>query len=478
VVRAEPIAALYETSKLRDQKYITQRMYETALFIEAVMRGEGGIEILSDIRPAFDENLASAVNNVDPQGGWHWEGRRLVRTDEKKSDFAGDEMQKISEQLESLEKESKPGRYFWGAGYITAKKVRFLHASMRYMLQFPERFPMLQKARPKDGKFDSLAEAHGSSLKPWDVKNKGIPINQEQEAFALLTFSYTIVEGLDKWGCGLTREEEVAYLHLWKVVGYLMGVQEELLSDQPDECRSLMKKILEREGASTENGYIMTQALINWLKDYLPPTLGMDEYLSPYLMKWQMGDQAALVIPAKEMAKTNVLWRKTIFYGVINFLRGYNRINSYLMRRHGGAPSPMFKMIYESTLLIIHSLRSAYERRPYYVPVNPTQWMRSYGATPAFMQRLLIWRRSMFNTLGFGVGLAIFARCLFVATVGLAIFDCWRETVLAGVAGLLAYFLSHAVLYRKLPGTYESRPKLSEQDLIISETESRTESNV
>ena len=28
-------------------------------------------------------------------------------------------------------------RYLWGKGYITAKKVRFLHASMRYMLLNP-----------------------------------------------------------------------------------------------------------------------------------------------------------------------------------------------------------------------------------------------------------------------------------------------------------------------------------------------------
>ena len=40
--------------------------------------------------------------------------------------------QDVHDEVERLRNKSK--RYLWGKGYINAKKVRFLHAAMRYML--------------------------------------------------------------------------------------------------------------------------------------------------------------------------------------------------------------------------------------------------------------------------------------------------------------------------------------------------------
>ena len=63
----------------------------------------------------------------------------------------------------------------------------------------------------------------------WDVRENGVPINQEDMMGTLLSFSTNVLETIEKIGSPfLTRREKEAYLHLWRYIGYLIGVQEDV----------------------------------------------------------------------------------------------------------------------------------------------------------------------------------------------------------------------------------------------------------
>jgi len=63
------------------------------------------------------------------------------------------------------------------------------------------------------------------------VNENGQPINQADLLVTLLSFSVNVLEVIKKIGAlWLSVEEEQDYLHLWRYIGFLIGVDEELLS--------------------------------------------------------------------------------------------------------------------------------------------------------------------------------------------------------------------------------------------------------
>lgn len=64
----------------------------------------------------------------------------------------------------------------------------------------------------------------------WNSKDYGLPINQEDMVITLLSFSWVVLDTIEKntVSGSLTRKDEDAYLHLWRYIGYLIGVSEDL----------------------------------------------------------------------------------------------------------------------------------------------------------------------------------------------------------------------------------------------------------
>ncbi|KAK3272722.1 hypothetical protein CYMTET_18998 [Cymbomonas tetramitiformis] len=91
-----------------------------------------------------------------------------------------------------------------GVGWNSVARVRLLHAAVRVRL----------KSQPK-----------------WDMHTWGLPINQEDLFVTTLAFSQVVLNGLERIGSTLTtsHEDMEDYLHLWRVIGHLMGVQPALL---------------------------------------------------------------------------------------------------------------------------------------------------------------------------------------------------------------------------------------------------------
>lgn len=128
-----------------------------------------------------------------------------------------------------------------GAGIVTAKKVRLYHTAIRYFLQHEQYNPI-----------------------GWDVEELGAPINQEEMAGTLMSFSALVVNGLELLGSQLTSEEKDAYIHLWNIVGYFMGLDEDLLPDSYEDGWNLGLSIIARNNHSSPECKLLANSLIDF----------------------------------------------------------------------------------------------------------------------------------------------------------------------------------------------------------------------
>jgi hypothetical protein len=138
-----------------------------------------------------------------------------------------------------------------GGGIRAIQKVRLMHAAIRHLL--------LESPPPNSGPPKHL---HDVLLQmPWDVKEQGYPINQEDMAYTLLTFSFVILRALKKMGIAISEHEAAAYMHVWKVAGYFMGVDDRMLVDTVAEGEELFNKIKARQAGASKDGKKLTRSL-------------------------------------------------------------------------------------------------------------------------------------------------------------------------------------------------------------------------
>ncbi len=137
-----------------------------------------------------------------------------------------------------------------GKGIITLQKVRLIHASIRYYL--------------KEGQY------HGQK---WDVSSFGEPINQEDLAGTLMSFGPVILAGLKKLNIDVSEKQQSDYMHCWKVVGYLMGIDDRLLPDTFDDGFELATKILKHQADESKAGQALTDSCIQFMNALIPGNL-------------------------------------------------------------------------------------------------------------------------------------------------------------------------------------------------------------
>lgn len=146
-----------------------------------------------------------------------------------------------------------------GKGIRTAQKVRLMHAAIRTLI---------------------LRDRQD----PWDPE-LGVPINQEDLAFTLMTFARLLPDGLQQLGIEVEPETQEAFLDAWRVVGRVMGIRPELLPADVAQARALTAAIERRQMDSSEEGRLMTQALLGVLEENSPPAFkGFSAALMHYLL--------------------------------------------------------------------------------------------------------------------------------------------------------------------------------------------------
>ncbi len=142
-------------------------------------------------------------------------------------------------------------------GVFAAQRVRMVHALIRHFV---------------------LAKGE------WDEAELGIPINQEDLAGTLMTFSVVLLDALKTAGIEVSPEDEEAFLHLWKVTGHLLGVAPALLPVDVVDARAMMDAIRDDQWAPSAQGRLLATELIQSMREYLPSKLLAD--LPPALIRF------------------------------------------------------------------------------------------------------------------------------------------------------------------------------------------------
>ncbi len=129
-----------------------------------------------------------------------------------------------------------------GRGRRTIQKVRLMHAAIR-----------------------KLAAAAPAWNPEWDL-----PINQEDLVLTLISFSWVVLDGLEKLGIVLSTDDQEAYLHCWLVVGSLLGIEKAILPCDLPSAELLKQQVSRRQFAPSEPGQDLTRALLDMVANTLP----------------------------------------------------------------------------------------------------------------------------------------------------------------------------------------------------------------
>ncbi len=201
-------------------------------------------------------------------------------------------------------------------GIEAVLRVRLLHAASRTIINcfwedgMKDRAADPSKVRTYQGK-----PADQIWRKEW-----GQPINQQYLAGVLMSFSYLDLYGLEKVGVIVSDEDKKAYMHLWNVFGYILGVEEDALlrldfprtgaavykdgkvvhdatgEEMVATGRAIYTRVLQLNRATDEqgmkDGQILTKAINDYLADLMKRRLPWAKVLRvdrlPYLMMAMM----------------------------------------------------------------------------------------------------------------------------------------------------------------------------------------------
>ncbi|MBM9459533.1 DUF2236 domain-containing protein [Nocardioides sp. zg-536] len=96
----------------------------------------------------------------------------------------------------------------------------------------------------------------------WDTARWGLPINQADQASTLGLFDGVLVIGSRGLGVPLPRRDSAALMHLWKYVGWLMGVDEDFLVDDEWERHRINYHVLLAQAGISEAGPQLSRAVV------------------------------------------------------------------------------------------------------------------------------------------------------------------------------------------------------------------------
>lgn len=153
-----------------------------------------------------------------------------------------------------------------GRGIRSAQRVRLMHAGVRRLI--------LERKEPA-----------------WDHATLGMPINQEDLAGTLMTFSVVTFDAMRRLGVEASDAEGDDWIHLWAVVGHFLGIERALVPDGLADARDLMEAIRERQWAESAQGAELAAALCATMQELF--TRNALDGLAPTLVRFLAGDQCA-----------------------------------------------------------------------------------------------------------------------------------------------------------------------------------------
>ena len=153
-----------------------------------------------------------------------------------------------------------------GSGFLAIKKVRLQHALARYYL----------------------------SKVPEIIRLNEVPINQEDMLGTNLAFSYMALQTLPKVGVYISRDLENSYIHFWSVIGFLLGIPENLLPKNMNDAYYLEKLISDRQFRHSKEGEELTNNLLDYYISNIPNKATV-RLIRP-LIQYMLGDKVSQIL--------------------------------------------------------------------------------------------------------------------------------------------------------------------------------------
>lgn len=187
-----------------------------------------------------------------------------------------------------------------GDGYQIALKVRLMHAQVRAMLARSNR---------------------------WNTEAWGVPINQHDMAGTTLLFSIAVLDGLRTLGARFSASEADDYMHLWRVIGRLMGVHDEILPASEADAFALAEIIAATQEPPDDDARSLTRALLRTPLEAARTDL--EKLVAPERVKF--GAAVTRMLLGDELADDLHLV-KSNYHRLLPVLRGITRTRDLVLR--------------------------------------------------------------------------------------------------------------------------------------------------
>ncbi|MGW5424405.1 oxygenase MpaB family protein [Streptomyces sp. NPDC003943] len=201
----------------------------------------------------------------------------------------------------------RPDAFEAGSRFVpAAQKVRLLHASIRHHLRREDR---------------------------WDTAALGVPICQEDMIGGQMFFSMLVLDSLHRLGIHMSTEGAEAYYYAWRVVGAMLGVDQEAVPQNLDEARAFLDLYMLRHMGPSDDGALLTRQLIELYEEVVPGTF-FDPIVSA-LIRHLVGDTCADWLEVPRTPWDTVVKAVPHLLGVLETVEDHSPLGSWLLDRLG-----------------------------------------------------------------------------------------------------------------------------------------------
>ncbi|MEU0084401.1 oxygenase MpaB family protein [Streptomyces sp. NPDC006274] len=201
----------------------------------------------------------------------------------------------------------QPDAFEAGSRFIpAAQKVRLLHASIRHHLKRENR---------------------------WDTGALGVPICQEDVIGGQMFFSMLVLDSLHRLGIHMSAEGAEAYFYAWRVVGAMLGVDQEAVPKDLAEARRFLDLYMLRHMGPSLEGAQLTRRLIDLYEEVVPGTF-FDPVVSA-LIRHLVGDTCADWLEVPRTAWDTVVKAAPGLLGVLESIEDGSPLGAWALDRLG-----------------------------------------------------------------------------------------------------------------------------------------------
>ncbi|WP_329132019.1 oxygenase MpaB family protein [Streptomyces sp. NBC_00670] len=201
----------------------------------------------------------------------------------------------------------QPDAFEAGSRFLpAAQKVRLLHAAIRHHL---------------------TRENH------WDTAAHGVPICQEDMIGGQMFFSMLVLDCLHRLGIHMSAEGAEAYFYAWRVVGALLGVDQDAVPKNVSEGREFLDLYMVRHMGPSAEGAHLTRQLIDLYEEVVPGTL-FDPVVSA-LIRYLIGDTCADWLQVPRTSWDRLVKAAPALLGVLEGIEDRSPLGAWALDRLG-----------------------------------------------------------------------------------------------------------------------------------------------